>query len=373
MCILIGGDICPMGRIQDAFIKGDASEIFHDLLQEISDADISIANLECPLVTKETPIVKAGPVLGSSVDCVKGFLAASWNVLNLANNHSYDHDASGLRETLDAIKSAGLSTVGAGMNIYEAQTPVIRQVNGKRIAIFAMAEGEFSVADHNTPGANPLDLINFISAVRRHKQQGIFIVLIHGGMEYYPYPSPEMIRRCRFMVEMGADAVICCHAHCPQPWEIYDGRPIIYGLGNLVFETPEKMPDAWYEGYLAKLTIEGDGLRFEPIPYVQSKKQPGVFRMNDPARRRFLDEMQAKSIRIQDRAFVELQWGQYCSDQKIPYLTALFGYNRIMRKLRKSFFRLLHSKKDILRALHLVRCETHQEVLNEIFNQEKRS
>ena len=61
--ILIGGDICPMGRIQDAFIQGNADDIFHDLLEEINDADLSIVNLECPLISRETPIDKPGGVL----------------------------------------------------------------------------------------------------------------------------------------------------------------------------------------------------------------------------------------------------------------------------------------------------------------------
>ncbi|MDD5173237.1 MAG: CapA family protein, partial [Candidatus Omnitrophica bacterium] len=72
--ILIGGDVCPMGRVQNAFIKGDADEIFHDLLEEITDADLSIVNLESPLVSKKTPIEKAGGiVLGASIKCINGF------------------------------------------------------------------------------------------------------------------------------------------------------------------------------------------------------------------------------------------------------------------------------------------------------------
>ena len=115
--ILIGGDICPMGRIQNAFIEGNADEIFHDLLEEIVGADLSVVNLECPLISQETPIAKAGPVLGANSSCVRGFAAAKWNVLNLANNHIFDHGTMGLRETIDTIERAGMSVVGAGMNI----------------------------------------------------------------------------------------------------------------------------------------------------------------------------------------------------------------------------------------------------------------
>ena len=149
------------------------------------------------------------------------------NLANLANNHSFDHGAEGLRETIDTIQGAGLDVVGAGLDIEEAQTPLVTIINGQRIVIYSMAEHEYSIADSKTPGANPLDLINFVNAVRQYKQNGIFMVLIHGGSEHYPYPSPEMARRCRFMVDMGADAVICCHAHCPLPREIYNDRPAI--------------------------------------------------------------------------------------------------------------------------------------------------
>jgi hypothetical protein len=42
--IVIGGDICPIGRIKNAFIEGNADEIFHDLSDEIVSADLSIVN-----------------------------------------------------------------------------------------------------------------------------------------------------------------------------------------------------------------------------------------------------------------------------------------------------------------------------------------
>ena len=369
--IVIGGDIYPVGNIQKAFIEGNADEIFHDLLDEITHADLSIVNLECPLVSHETPIAKSGPVLGANIKCVQGFVAAKWHVLNLANNHSFDHGANGLRETIRTIKKAGLDFVGAGFNIEEAQRPFVKEINGERIIIYSMAEREFSIVGERTPGANPLDLINFVNAIRQHKQQGIFIVLVHGGKEYYPYPSPEMVRRCRFMVDMGADAVICCHTHCPLPWEIYAEKPIVYGLGNLIFESTRKEPDCWYEGYLGRLTVDDNQVRLETIPYFQSQARPGAQKMGENARKRFLNEMQEKSIQLKDSAFLEEQWVKYCRERRNTYLSGLFGYNRPMRKLGKLFLPILHSKEAVLEALHLVQCETHQEILNTIFKDER--
>ena len=203
--IVFGGDICPTGRIQNAFVEGNADEIFHDLLEDITNADLSVVNLECPLVSQETPINKGGggPVLGANSRCIRGFAAANWSVLNLANNHSFDHGESGLRETIDTIRGAGLGVVGAGLNISDAQMPFVTIVNGQRIVIYSMAEREYSIADSKTPGANPLDIINFVNAVRQHKQDDIFIVLIHGAVSITHIQVPEMIRRMSFYGRYG--------------------------------------------------------------------------------------------------------------------------------------------------------------------------
>jgi poly-gamma-glutamate synthesis protein (capsule biosynthesis protein) len=371
--IVIGGDICPMGRIQNAFIEGNADQIFHDLLEEIASAGLSVVNLECPLVSKETPIEKAGgTILGARINCINGFVASNWNVLNLANNHSFDHGARGLQETIQAIEGAGLAYVGAGSNIEEAQKPFIKEINGERVVIYSMAEREFSIADEKTPGANPLDLINFVNAIRQHKQQGIFIVLVHGGKENYPYPSPEMVRRCRFMVDMGADAVICCHAHCPLPWEIYADRPIVYGLGNLIFEALGQEQDDWYVGYLARLSIEDEQVHLEVIPYFQSHVHLGAKKMDEKARKRFFNEMERKNNEVKDSVFLEDRWLKYCRQQRAQYLEELFGYNRLMSKARNLLLRTLHSKKEVLNALLLTQCETHKEILNTIFKDERK-
>jgi hypothetical protein len=340
-------------------------------LEEIAGADLSVANLECPLVSRNSPIAKSGPVLGASIKCIQGFVSSKWDVLNLANNHIYDHGSRGFGETIHTIEGAGLSFVGAGSNIEEAKTPFVKEMNGRRIVIYSMAEHEFNIADEKTSGANPLDLINFVNIIHRYKQQGIFVVLIHGGYEYYPYPSPEMIRRCRFMVDMGADAVICCHTHCPLPWEIYADRPIVYGLGNLIFETKVPMHASWYEGYLAQLIIEDEKVLFEAIPYSQSRIRTGASKMDKSARNHFLDEMGRKNDQLKDNEFLEDRWLKNCRQRKETYLTELFGYNRLMQKASSLLLKTLHSKKEILRALHLVQCEAHQEVLNTLFKDER--
>jgi poly-gamma-glutamate capsule biosynthesis protein CapA/YwtB (metallophosphatase superfamily) len=375
--ILIGSDVCPMGSMEKPFIDGDFSTIFNDLLPDVKAADLAIVNLECPLISEPTPINKAGGyVLGASAGCIRGFSTAGWHLMNLANNHSFDQGERGLRKTMEVIREAGMSFVGAGVDLREARIPYVTEIAGQRITVYSMAEREYSVAGENSPGANPLDLSNFVEAIRNYKEGGVFIVLLHGGTDC-AYPSPEMVKRCRLMVDMGADAVVCSHAHRPQPWELYRGSPIVYGMGNFVFEELVdpllNPPTGWHEGYLVRLKIEAGKVDFDTIPYFQCRPVLGATRMGKPAEEVFFAEMQARNERLSDANFLALEWSKYCEKEKEKYLTLLFGYNRWMRKFRGILLRRLHSKEDVLRSLQLVQCETHLEVLHTLLPEAKKN
>jgi len=193
--ILIGGDTCPIGRNQSLFESGDAHALLNDLMPEFEQADLSIVNLECPLIREESPIEKVGPNLGVPEACVKGLKEMGIDIVGLANNHIMDHGAEGLRNTISVCRDARLGTVGAGENLSEAADIFIQNTNGIRIGVMALAEHEFSIATKNTPGANPLDLIEYVRSVRRHQDEyDYLIVLLHGGKEHYPYPSPVLQR-----------------------------------------------------------------------------------------------------------------------------------------------------------------------------------
>ena len=69
--------------------------------------------------------------------------------------------------------------------------------------------------------------------------------------------------------------------------------------------------------------------------------------------------------------FLEDLWTKYCWQMRETYISMLFGYKKPMRKLRKLILPLLHSKEERQRALLLVQCETHQEILNTIFKEER--
>ncbi len=84
--------------------------------------------------------------------------------------------------------------------------------------------------------------------------------------------------------DMGADAVIAGHTHCPQGYEIYDGKPIVYSMGNFLFHNTAKTKsrDGWYYGYLCQLTIEKEiSLKAIPYRYTQDASRIKVYTGED--------------------------------------------------------------------------------------------
>ena len=364
--LLIGGDVCPINRNMPYFMAGNARAIFNDLLDEFNRADLSIVNLECPLVDRDSPIVKAGPNLRAPVGCVVGLKQAKIDVVNLANNHIMDHGPNGLLSTLKSCKDAGIATVGAGSQILEARKILVRQIRGLRIGILGVAEHEFSIATHNRPGANPLDIVDYIRNLKSNEGNfDYLIVLVHGGNEHYPFPSPRLKEVCHFLVEMGANAVIVQHTHCPGCYEEYNNSFIVYGQGNLIFDF-KGQDRAFNEGFLVKLLISEDlNSTINLIPFSQSLSQAGARRLENKRCTEFLEELKKRSLAIEDDSFVRKQWLKFCKRNKSNYLARIYGINFFFTKLiyRKLFARFFLNNISFSRLQNTISCESHREVL----------
>ena len=238
------------------FEEGDARSLFNDLLGEFEQADLAVANLECPLIEKQTPILKTGPNFGEAPACINGIKQAGIDILCLANNHMLDHGPEGLKSTLDTCDRAGIATVGAGENLAAARRILVKELKGIRVGMLAVAEQEFSIARKDSPGANPLDVIDFVRNLREHQNSfDYLIVLLHGADEFH-VPTPRIKEICHFMIEMGANSVIVQHPHVLGGYEEYRGGHIVYGQGALVMdEAVYRDLKSFHEGFLVKLRI----------------------------------------------------------------------------------------------------------------------
>jgi len=377
--IVVGGDVCPSNSDASSFIGGDASAIFHDLLDDIRSADLSIVNLECPLTDVDSPIAKCGPHLRASTSCIAGLKDAGIHVLNMANNHILDHGAQGLESTLRIAESAGIAAVGAGRNREEARRILIRKVGDMRIGILCVAEHEFSIAGVDSPGANPLDLIDIVRNITAHREEwGFLVVLLHGGNEGYPFPSPRLMDTCRFLVEQGAGAVICQHSHCVGCYEEYRGGHIVYGQGNLVFDgsvIDRSFKDGpWTEGVLVDLRVTADcASSMRLLPYTQSRAEIGARKLGGTAADDLLHAVEERSARLRDKEFVQAEWHRRCKEQSQWYLSRVLGYRRLGRLLRCfDIVKCLYSPFDLRVLENTIRCETHREALETVLEERNR-
>jgi poly-gamma-glutamate synthesis protein (capsule biosynthesis protein) len=371
--LIIAADICPIEGNQRYFLNGDAEALLHDLIPEFEQADLCVANLECPLIEHQTPILKTGPTFGEPGTCINGIKQAGIDVLCLANNHILDHGAPGLHNTLQVCARAGIETVGAGSNLDAARRILIRDLGSLRVGILAAAEHEFSIATKYSAGANPLDLIDFVRNVADHRGQfDYFIVLLHGGDEFL-VPSPRIQNTCRFLVEMGANAVIVQHSHVLGGYEDYRGGHIVYGQGALLMdEAIYRDRRSFHEGFLVKLSIAADATSsMKIVPFIQSDPAPGARRMDQAKEQEFCRQLTQRSAAIRDDAFVQAEWLRFCEENKHAYISGLLGHKRILSKLnaRGWLTRFLYNQKVLLGVRNIVCCETHREAIETIFDQ----
>lgn len=371
MKILIAGDFYPRRRIQILLNKKDFS-FLDEVKQYTQKADYSIVNFEgCVADENDSPIEKTGPNLRCDERSVEAIKYAGFNAVTLANNHFYDFGDAGVEKSLSAFKEYGLDHVGGGATIEEAQSILYKHFEDGTLAVINVCEKEFTIASTQHGGSAPMDLPNVYRSIQVARRNADFILVItHGGIEVYPYPTPRMKSIYRFFIEAGADAVVNHHQHCINGYEEYNGKPIFYGLGNFCFDWITASVKWWEEGYMVLLSFNKQSTSFELIPYLQFSAEPKL--TFSVSREEFFDEIEQLNKVIQDDILLENELKSFALKNNNlvifePYLS------RITRKLYS--LHLLPSfltRNKIKSILNLVRCESHNEVLQTSLTQLQR-
>lgn len=365
MRILIAGDFCPQFRVAEAFERDDYSSVLSEVKYVTANADYSIVNLECPVCYEsEKPIIKVGSNLGCSRKGVKALKWAGFDCVTLANNHFYDFGFEGVTNTLETCEAIGLDTVGGGANLVEAAKTLYKKINGQTLAIINCCEHEFSIATETTAGSNPLNPIQQYYAIKEAKRNSDFILLIiHGGNEYYNYPSPRMKEIYHFFIDAGADAVINHHQHCFSGYETYQGKPIIYGLGNFCFDDNKSLNESWNEGYIAILDFNNDGVSLCIKPYIQCENKAKVeFNKDEETFLKKLDKINEVIINEESLRF---HYQCFLNRSKVSFLFEPYSNRFMLALYRRHLLPSFITKKHKLLLLAYLQCESHiDKILN---------
>ena len=327
-----------------------------------------MVNLECAIVMRVGyPIVKCGPNLSCDPILVDSIKEAGFNVLTLANNHFRDYGGDAVVNSLNIISTKGLDHVGAGKNLTEASRPLVKEIKGYRIAIINCCESEFSIATDLDPGCNPLDPVDVSYAIKKARSAADFVLLVvHSGVEFCQLPSPRMKHLFHFFIDQGADAIINHHQHCYSGYEVYNGKTIVYGLGNFCFDWEGKRKSSWNEGYIAKLFIKDDfSQQLAIFPYIQCDDTPGVHAMDEDSKQLFQSRLRYLNETIADDNCLIKEFTRWIDANERNTRMAISPYSgRIARALcsRGLIPAFLSKRRLVLLYNHIV-CDSHRERL----------
>ncbi|MGL6160649.1 CapA family protein [Microbulbifer sp.] len=171
--------------------------------------------------------------------------------VTLANNHTMDFGPDNLLAMIEKLKSNGIATIGAGINLEEARSPYrietkignrVRSVyvfNGMRATSRYIQYGFF--AKKNRPGIANTNLKEMVRGIRKVKESdpdSIVIACPHWQGIDYQDTGENHKEWCRNIIDAGADHVVAHGSHKADIVETYGGGRIFLSIGNFVFNSP---------------------------------------------------------------------------------------------------------------------------------------
>ena len=250
--------------------KGIKGVLSDDILNIMTNTDVMVANSEFTVSERGTAIPDKQYTFRAKPERLKIYDEMGVDLVTLANNHVYDYGRDAFLDMLDAFKEYKIPNIGAGHNKEEAEKEYYFVVNGYKIGFLSASRAE---KYQLTPGATDnsegiflcYDPTNMINRIKEVKENSDYVVaIIHFGWEDHHELEPEQISSAREYINAGADMVVGHHAHTLQGVEMYNDKPIIYNLGNFLFN------QATVETALFQVQLHDDGtMDYYMIPALQ--------------------------------------------------------------------------------------------------------
>lgn len=355
------------GDLSTSRISGANAEFAKKVMVEaktvFDTADYRIINFENPVMGEMMgkAIPKSGPNLIAEAESVAFLNELSVELVSLANNHTGDYGDESLFETFKALDKAHVAYAGAGKDLDGAYNAHRFEIKGVKFSVICICENEFGVAREDkagTAGFNYMRLANKIAEEKAVSDK--VLVFFHGGCENYVIPSPLCKERYRSIVDAGADALIACHTHCTQGYEYYKGKPIVYSMGNFYFPTKSR-GGKWAWGYMCMLTVDGDSLTVEAIPYRNPENDAVLHLMEGKDKEFALDYIKRLSDILADDKLTRRYYDAWCMQSGINYLGSMEHF----KEEHKNFG---GNVADFAPTKNLFSCESHNELVGNTLN-----
>ena len=368
------GDFCPQARLEQLFLGGNWKPAFEEVKKLFSENQLSIVDLECPLIEFGDPIPKTGPNVKCLPDTVAILNYLGVEVVATANNHFYDYNKEGMLSTYKALEDNHIQWVGSGLDSENALKPLFIEREGLKFAVINVAENEWSTANSASPGTAPMDPVKVYKQITEARKKVDFIIVIaHGGYEFYNLPSKRIKELYQFFIDVGADAVISHHTHTISGHEVYKGCPIFYGVGNFCYDMPGKVNDPWNFGQLVQLDFtKGKPVNFSYIFIEQNNEKPGIQLLQDREFKKLQKHVNGLNAIIADDAKLEKEFENYCKSIGGVYKTWIQPYSGkyLASLFKRGYLPPLLGKIKRRLITNLIRTESHRDVLLNVLEEE---
>jgi len=256
------GEIILSRGVAERIIKyKDVLYPFRKITDMIKTGDYTIATLEAPL-TKDCVYDGDTMVFCGDDSYIEGLPFAGIDLVSMAANHIKDYGDAGIEETIGLLDERNIAHVGAGMNSAQARNAVITEINGVKYGYLgynAVVPNTYAATENSAGSAwaNIDEMTEDITTLRPNVD--MLIVMAHWGVEYTNQPSEHQKEIAHVAIESGADLIIGDHPHWVQGVEFYNGKFILYGIGNFVFD--QMWSQETREGIILKLYTYGKTLK----------------------------------------------------------------------------------------------------------------
>ncbi|WP_432627046.1 CapA family protein [Brotaphodocola sp.] len=240
--LLFSGDVLLSDHVLSAYqraggVSGVLDQGYRSL---IAGADYFMVNEEFPFSSRGTKAADKQYTFRLAPEKVAIFKELGIDAVTLANNHALDYGTDALLDSCEVLDQAGIARTGAGKNLEEARQPVRIEIGGKKIAVIG-ATRVIPQADWAASSSHPGMLATYdptalLEEIREQKKENDYVfVMVHWGIERDERPQEYQRTLGRQYIDAGADLVIGSHPHVLQGVEYYQGKAIIYSLGNFIF------------------------------------------------------------------------------------------------------------------------------------------
>ena len=220
--------------------SGIAAIADSEMLERMQNADLFVINEEFPFSLRGEAMEDKQFTFRADPKYVEIFQELGVDIATVANNHALDFGRDAFLDTLDTLKSAGITCIGGGYHLSEASAPAVQTIKGQTFAIFGATRVSPSATWYASDSQAGLfqtydaTLLNQKIA-EAHTEYDHVIVFVHWGIEKNETPEDYQRSLAKGYIDAGADLVVGCHPHVLQGFEYYNGVPIVYSLGNYLF------------------------------------------------------------------------------------------------------------------------------------------